>query len=233
MKLDELVTQLRDAYGTDLRAVLLYGSAVAGEHFKKRSDYNVAVIIDTFSLDRIREASAVARAWRDDGNPTPMTFTTHEWRTSADVFPMEYADILERHQVLYGEAPFDGITVTRADLRLQTEREALGIVLRLRQATLLAGADAGEQLKLLTGSLSSLMIVFRAVVRLHGGVPVQNYADLVKEVAERVGFDPAPFYAVVHHARDAQPIDKDRTGAVLAGYLRGMEAVAEHADGLA
>src|SRR5258707_8543144 len=30
--------------------------------------------------------------------------TVDEWRHSADVFPMEYADILERHRVLHGAA---------------------------------------------------------------------------------------------------------------------------------
>ena len=43
MKLDELVDQLKKVYGAQLRAVVLYGSAAAGEHIPKRSDYNVLV----------------------------------------------------------------------------------------------------------------------------------------------------------------------------------------------
>jgi hypothetical protein len=232
MTLEALVDQLRNAYGETLRAVVLYGSAVAGEHIQKQSDYNVLVVVDQFPLDRLPATSAVARGWRDAGNPAPMTFTTHEWQTSADVFPMEYADILERHKVLYGNLPFDGIVIDPPALRLQVEHEALGVVFRLRQGVLLAGTDTAAQLKLLTGSLSSLMIIFRGVLRLYGKTPPQNYAELVRDTSEQTGFDPAPFYAVIHHVRREQSIPKDQVSTVVAGYLRGMEATTVHVDQL-
>ncbi|HEV2644679.1 MAG TPA: hypothetical protein VGT98_18340 [Candidatus Elarobacter sp.] len=226
------MTQLRSAYGDTLRAVVLYGSAVAGERVARHSDYNVLVIVSEVPLARLRELSAVTRSWRNDGNPAPMTFTEREWRASADVFPMEYADILERHKVLFGSAPFDGVTVDPQDLRLQVEHETMGVLLRLRNAMLAAGVDAGEQLNLMTASLSSLMIVFRAVLRLHHVTPPQSYADLVAETARATGMDPAPFLEVVGHARATATIPKERAGAVLAAYLQGMERVATHVDAL-
>ena len=61
---------------------------------------------------------------------------------------MEYADILERHRVLDGTPPLDGITVPR-HLRLQLEQEAMGKLLRLRQGVLLAGTDGKRQVELL------------------------------------------------------------------------------------
>lgn len=232
MTLEALVEQLRNAYGETLRAVVLYGSAVAGEHIREHSDYNVLVIVDHFPFDKLPATSAVARAWRDAGNPPPMTFTTHEWQTSADVFPMEYADILERHKVLYGTVPFDGIVIDPNALRLQVEHEALGVVFRLRQGVLVAGSDSAAQLKLLTASLSSLMIIFRGVLRLHQQTPPQNYADLVREAAKHVRFDAAPFHDVILHARREQTIPKDHVSAILAGYVQGMEATASHIDDL-
>lgn len=232
MTLDELVTQLRSAYGTPLRSVVLYGSAVAGEHIAKRSDYNVVVLVDEIPMARLREISAAMRAWRDAGNPPPRTFTMTEWHSAADVFPMEYADLIERHRVLYGEDPFPGVVVDPADLRLQVEREALAMLLRLRQGVLLAGADAGEQLKLMAASLSALMIVFRGVLRLHGHSAPQDYIELSRAVARDVGIDPAPFEDVVHEVRGDRRIPKDRAADVLAGYLRATEAVARHVDAL-
>jgi predicted nucleotidyltransferase len=230
--LDELVTQLRSAYGGVLRAVVLYGSAAAGEHIAKRSDYNVLVVVDDIPLDRLSALASVMRAWRDAGNPAPMTFTVREWENSADVFPMEYADILERNKVLFGADPFAGISVDPADLRLQTEREALSVLLRLRRGVLVTGNDPSEQLRLLDASLSSLMIVFRAVLRLHGRTPPQNNAEVVKDVAELTGVDPDPFYDVIHHVRGDRKIHKDRASAILGTYLRGMKAVTAHIDAL-
>jgi len=233
MTVETLVTQLRAAYGDALRAVVLYGSAVAGEHIKAQSDYNVLVIVESLPLDRLEAASAAMRAWADDGNPAPLTFTTHEWRTSSDVFPMEYADILDRHQLLHGDAAvMTEVSVAPADLRMQVEREALSKVFRLRQQTLLAGTDNKRQLALLADSLSALMIVFRGVLRLYGVTPPRNYEELVRDVAARTGIDATPYRDVIRHVRGEQTIPKDGADAVLAGYLRGMEAVAAHVDGL-
>ena len=234
MTLDELVTQLRGAYGTALRSIVLYGSAAAGggEHVAKRSDYNVLVIVDDVPLDRLRELSAVTRAWRDDGNHPPMTFTLREWQGSSDIFPMEYADILERNRVLFGDPPFAGITVAHDDLRLQLEREAMGVLLRLRGAVLLAGTDAGAQLKLMTDSLSALMIVFRGILRLAGRKPPQGHAEIAKEVASLAGVDAAPFDAVARQLRDPKAIPKERAREVLGSYLGGMEAVATYVSAL-
>lgn len=232
MTLDDLVTQLRTAYGPPLRSVVLYGSAVAGEHIAKRSDYNVLVITDEIPMSRLREISAALRAWRNAGNPPPRTFTGAEWWSSADVFPMEYADLIEHHRVLFGEDPFPGVVVDPADLRLQVEREALAALLRLRQGVLLAGVDAAEQVKLMAASLSALMIVFRGVLRLHGQTAPQDYIELSRAVARDVGIDAKPFEDVVHEVRGDQRIPKERAAEVLAGYLRATEAVARHVDAL-
>lgn len=234
MTLDDFVTQLRAAYGDALRSVVLYGSAAAGpgEHVAKKSDYNVLIIVDDVPLDRLRELSSVTRAWRDAGNHPPMTFTEQEWRASSDIFAMEYADILERNRLLYGAAPFDGITVERADLRLQTEREAMGVLLRLRGAVLLAGTDSGEQIKLMTASLSTLMVVFRGVLRLSGRTPPQGRAEIAKEVSALVGMDADPFETVARQLHDAKSITKERAREVLRAYLNGMEAVAKYVSAL-
>jgi hypothetical protein len=233
MTLETLVEQLRAAYGSDLRTVVLYGSAAAGEHIAKRSDYNVLVLVDSLSLERLRAAAAVARAWGEGGNPAPMTLTTREWKGSADIFAMEYADILERHKILYGESPFDGIRVDLGDLRLQLEHEAMGSLLRLRQAVLAAGGDKRRQVDLLSASLSTIMVVFRAVLRLHGVVPATDNVAVSQAVAKYAGFDASPFERVVRHVRDEQRIAPDDAANVLAGYLSGVEQLVDHLDRLA
>ena len=230
MTLEELVAQLRAAYGAELRAVVLYGSAAAGEHIANRSDHNVLVIVDSLPLERLRAAASVARAWADAGNPAPLTLTTSEWRGSSDIFPMEYADILERHKVLYGAPPFDGVVVDRRDLRLQLELEAMGKLLRLRQGVLASGGDEKRQMELLERSLSAIMVVFRAVLRLHGEVPPTDNRELVQRVSQRASFDGTPFDRVVRHVRREQTLASADAGSVLSGYLDGMQRLVAHLD---
>jgi predicted nucleotidyltransferase len=223
MKLDELVRQLQLAYGGGMRSVVLFGSAVAGEHNPKKSDYNVLVIVDSLPLERLRAVAAVTKAWAEDGNPPPMTFTAREWKSSSDIFPMEYADVLERHQVLYGESPFDGIRVSPSDLRLQVEQQTMGKLLQLRQATMGAGGDSKLQLEVLEKSLSTLMVIFRGVSRLVGEAPSQDYEELTRSLAQRAGFSPDPFVRVVRHVRSTEKISRENAAGILEDYLAAME----------
>ena len=230
MTLDELVSQLQNAYGTTLRSVVLYGSATAGEHIAKKSDYNVLVVLDAVPLDRLAAVGAVLKAWGEAGNPPPMMFTASEWQSSADVFPMEYADILDRHRVLYGPDPCVGITVARDDLRLEVEQQALGKLLHLRRGVMAAGIDDKADIELLEASLSAIMVVFRGVARLHGDVPPQDYAELSRSVAAKAGFDVAPFERLVRHVRGEAKIPRPEARQVLAGYLAGMESLVAYLD---
>ncbi len=230
MTLDELVKQLRAAYGTALRSIVLYGSSAGGEAGNKKQDHNVLVIVDSLDASRLRAASAASRAWVDAGNHAPLTLTHDEWLGSADIFPMEYADILDRHRVLHGEPPFDGIRVDLRDLRLQVEQEAMGKLLRLRQGLLSAGNDQDRELELLSESISSVLVEFRAFLRLHSAQPPKDNVQLVETVGQRAGFDPAPFVRVVRHIRGDPTLRPAEAGDVLAGYLRGMERLVSYLD---
>jgi predicted nucleotidyltransferase len=235
MTLDELVRQLRAAYKERLVSVVLYGSAAGGDHIPNRSDYNVLVLLDSIDSAQLDAsssvaASAVARAWREAGNPPPMTMSLEEWRRSADIFPMEYADILERNRVLHGDAPFAGISVSPADLRLQLEHEVMGKLLQLRQGAMLAGTDGKRQTELVAASLSTMMVLFRAVLRLHGErAPTENVATATR-VGALAGFDPAPFLRAVRHVRGDERLSGAEPGQVLGGYLAAVEQLSRHLD---
>ncbi len=233
LTLDDLVAQLRGVFAAELHAVVLYGSAAAGEHIPNRSDHNVLVIVERLDMARLRALSATARAWREAGNPPPLTFTLEEWRESSDVFPVEYADMLERHRVLYGASPFDGIRVSRADLRLQVEREALGKLLALRQGTLAAGNDDKAELRLLAGSVSAIMVVFRGVERLRGRTPSRDNVELSRSVAAAAGVDAESFVRVVRHVRGEQKLAPSDAPAVLDAYMNGVDGVVRFLDGFA
>lgn len=229
MTLDELVSQLRAAFGTELRAVVLYGSAAAGEHVPKKSDYNVLVIVDSLAADRLSAASAAVAAWRDAGNPPPLTLTTDEWSASADIFPMEYADILERNKVLHGSIPTQ-VKVDLADLRLQLEREAMGALLQLRRHALAAGGDAKAQRSLLTESVGTIMVIYRAVLRLNQETPPAENARVVERVAAITGIQPDPVLRVIRDRRGEAAIAAGDVPGVVAGYLAAQQKLVRYLD---
>jgi hypothetical protein len=230
MTLEDLVTQLKAAYGSRLTSVVLYGSAAGGDHIQNRSDYNVLVLVESLAASELAAASAVARAWNEAGNPPPMTMTVDEWRRSSDIFPMEYADILERHRILHGTAPFEGIAVSSSDLRLQLEQQVMGKLLQLRQGALLAGTDGKRQTELVGASLSTMMVLFRAVLRLHGERPEGDNSAIATRVGALAGFDPAPFVRAVRHVRGAEKLSAPEAGNVLTGYIGSIERLNGYLD---
>ena len=232
MTLDDLVRRLREAHGDELCGVALYGSAARGsaEHIPEKSDYNVLVLVAALSMDRLAREAPIARDWRADGNPPPLTLTLSEWQRCVDIYPMEYADILQHHRVLHGKLPLDGIRVDRQQLRLQLESEAMGKLLRLRHLILLASENRAEQIALLESSLSTMLTLFRAYARLRGETPSANSEELSRAVAAQAGFDATPFIRVWRHLKSSEKLQDADVAPTLASYLEAVQAFVSHVD---
>lgn len=230
LTLDDFVQQLRGAYGPALRAVVLYGSAARAGTPPARGSYDLLVVVDALGLDALRRVAPAARAWAEAGNPQPLTLTTAEWRSSADIFPMEYADLLDRHRVLAGALPVDDVRVDVHDLRRQAEQQTLGTLLQLRGTILAAGNDAKRRLALVEASLSTMFVLFRTVARLQGVTPDADAAALAAWTGAAAGFDPAPFARAVRHVRGEARLAPADAEGVLAGYLDGLEQLVAHLD---
>lgn len=230
MTLDDLVGQLRQMHGGRLRCVLLYGSAAAGEQLERQSDLNVLVLVEAIDTTQLEALAQTARAWEEAGNPPPLELTVREWLRSADIFPMEYADILERHRVMHGSLPTEGLTVQAADLRRQTEYEAMSKVLRLRQGIMRAGNDVKQQKALLGASHSTLMVILRAAVRTTGERAPADRAALITRAAALASFDERPFQRVHELVRGRDDVSALEAKQLLFGTLEGMERLTEWLD---
>ena len=231
MQLDELVAQLQRAIGSSMVGIVLYGSAASDEHVHGHSDHNVLVIVETLPVDTMRTLGQTVRAWSEAGNPPPLLFTRAEWQGSADVFPMEYADVLERHRVLAGTLPLQGIEVRTSDLRLQTEQEALGKLLRLRRAVITAGTEVARQRELLRASLSAFLVIMRSVLRLNDVLPPRDAGEVIARTASLANFDAAPFARVQAMIRGSTLADGDVDGVTRA-YVDGAERLVRYLDQL-
>lgn len=230
MTLNTLVDQLRAVYGTELVAVVLYGSAARGEHLEKHSDLNVLVVVQRIGIEQLRREAPVAQAWREAGNPPPLTLTRGEWLGSADIFPMEYADILAHHKVLAGALPLDGVRVDMRDFRLQLEHEAMSKLLRLRHAVLTAGSDLAAQRELLERSVSTMLVLVRATLRLVGEEPAADSEAACARASACTGVDLAPVVRVVRHLRSKEQMTRDEVPAVLERYLAAVGSLTSYID---
>lgn len=233
MTLDELVTELSTAHGDALEAIVLYGSA-ARLLGPPAGTIDVLVVVRTLADAALGAAGTATRAWMKAGHPAPLTLTSAEWRTSADIFAIEYADILSVHRVLFGALPTDGLAVSRRDLRLQLEREVMGKVIQLRREMQARHGDGSAQRALLEAAHGTIFALFRAALRLTQGLtaPYLDTDIVARDVAAKAGFDAAPFLALVAHRRGTAKLNDRDAATVLRGCHDGLERLAAWLDGI-
>lgn len=208
----------------------LYGSAARGEQLRRQTDINVLVVVERITMEHLRRESPVAQSWREGGNPPPLTLTRSEWLSSADIYPIEYADILAHHRVLAGSLPLEGIVVDRADLRLQLEHEAMSTLLRLRHSILLAGRDMKRLRSVLEESVSTSLVLMRALLRLLGESPSADSEVVVARVQERCGLDSASLLRIVRHSRDQQSLSTGDTEETAERYVGLLQSLVSYLD---
>ena len=231
LTLDTLAAEVAAALGTRLVSFLLYGSAARG-NAPAGAPSDTVLICDAADEPLLAALEPLVRRWVAGGQPPPLVLTEREWRTSADTFAVEYADIRASHRVLAGADPWAGIVVDRAHQRLQLERELRGKVLRLRQGYLAGRGDARTLDELVRDTTGGWLTMLRAVLRLAGRTVPDAPADVVRAGAELAGFPPEPVAALVAAARgSAGPRLAPRDPRV-AAYLAAVARTAEYVDSL-
>jgi predicted nucleotidyltransferase len=225
---EELTEKLKAACGANLRSAVLYGSSAAGDRLKA-SDHNVLLVLDRVAGADLLALAGATAAWTDAGNPPPLVFAREELRRSADVFPVELADIRDSRRVLWGEDPLEGIEPDPANLRHQLERELKEKQLRLRDRFLLTGGRPREVERLLAGSLSSLLVLFRAALRLHGERPPAKKLEALAALRRRIEFDDGAFREAWELKEGRRPAGLDAL-ALFDRYLKAVQTVTDAVD---
>jgi len=232
--LEQLVEKLRKALDPDLISVVLYGSAAAGDHDEKFSDYNVLCVLPSIGPEQLRATETIFRWWREHGNPSPLLLTETELRGSTDCFPIEFHDIREHHRVLYGPDLVSTLEIDRTFYRAQVEHDLRARLLRLRQKASGILSDTDVLRRLLADSISTFCVLLRHALILHGEDPPPRKREVVERARERFGIDAAPFSKLLDLREERiKPKDLDPE-PLLAAYLKEIEkaiAAVDRADG--
>lgn len=223
--------EVASLYGEELISVVLYGSAARGDFHEGVSDLNVLVLLREVDPAALRRGSSLARRWTEAGNQPPLLLGVEEWRRSADVFPIETADIQAGHRVLRGTDPFDGVRIDPEHLRLQCEHELKGKQITLRERYLLSADRPDELGQLFHGSVSTFLVLFRTVLRLAGEPVPTAPGEVVGAVARRAGFDPEPLLRVLEARHAGTPLRPAADDPIATGYLEAVARVVEWVDG--
>lgn len=165
--IDAFVRAARTALGADLIAIVLFGSAAAGQ-LRATSDVNLLVVLrrfDAAAIDVLRPAAEQARL---AVQLRPMWVLADELPHASEAFAVKYGDMARRHVVLHGADPFAGLRVPRAAQVAQLRQMLLNLVLRLRAVLVDHGQHPTRLGAALADAAGPLRVAAAALLELEG-----------------------------------------------------------------
>jgi len=188
-----VVDDYKRIFGKDLVSVMVYGSAASRQYKPGKSDINFMVVLSETGIDGLDRALGVVANWKKHNVATPLFLTEDYVRTSLDVFPVEYLNLKNNHQIVYGKDILDGLTFAPEFIRLQCEREIKGKLLLLREAFLETGGKAKRLRGLVGESLKAFSAIFGGLLYLEGQSLPERKRDVVTKMCDTFDMDKALF----------------------------------------
>jgi hypothetical protein len=160
-KVRPVIDDLQRIFADRLAAVVVYG-------WRQHGHVPTLALVRSLSLDDLNACAERASAWRRAGAATPLLLTHGDFARSLDAFPIEYGEILDHHEVVFGADPFDGLTINGEDRRRACEVQVKSHLLHLREDYVDGGAQRGETDTLVRESAPGFGAVLRHLARLDG-----------------------------------------------------------------
>lgn len=207
--LDLLTADLQAIFRNRLRSICAYGHGDRDD-----DDTHTIVFVDQLSFDDLAACAPRTRGWLARGLAVPLILQEAEFVRTLDVFPLEYGEIIASHVVVFGEAPFQGISVSEQDRRRGCELQAKSHLIHLREGYIESGGSpkaVGQLIAASAPSLSSLLA---------------NLRRLDPAAAERAGIT-GELFREIATAADTTIADPS---PLLARYLSAVERLWQEVD---
>jgi predicted nucleotidyltransferase len=192
-QISEFVGRLAEAAGANLKSVILYGSAAAGDYVPEHSDLNLLCVLGEPSFATIQKLAPAVEWWGKQKHHPPLLMTDEELRRGADVFSIEFLDMQQNYRLLWGADPLKGLAIPMRLHRAQVEYELREKTILLRQRLLTVASDATAKWELLLRSLPAFSTLARHALIAMGEKPAASKREAVEELAAKAGIDARAF----------------------------------------
>lgn len=232
-KLQPYLADLAGEIGENLSSIVVYGSAVAGEFDPKRSNINLIVVVEELDLDLLHRVQPLIQKGTRKGIVAPLFFTCQHMDTSSDVFPIEFLDMSDFHEVIYGPDPFARFEIGTENLRLESEEKLKGSLINLRQGYLEVADKRGPMMDLISSSITGIISICRGLIRLAGEKAPASKKEVIRRMAELYPVEADSFLKALEIKLTAPRITRQEMDAFFASYLDDLEELALHVDRMA
>jgi predicted nucleotidyltransferase len=232
--LTDFTSAARQAFGDDLRAIVLYGSAAEGR-LRPTSDVNLLLVLSRFQQTTAAQLSEPLRVGQAMIKLTVMFLLESEIKEAAEAFAVKFADILQRRQVLYGADPFAGLTISRAAELGRLKQSLLNLTLRWREAFVARGLREEQMAAVVAEAAGPLRACASALLMLEGK-PAASPKEALEQVAATlsetgIGEEQAPL-ARITEARQNRLLPPGVAGTTLFQLIELAQAMQARAASL-
>ncbi|MDC8760373.1 hypothetical protein [Janthinobacterium fluminis] len=168
--LTAFVAAAKTAFGADLSAVVLYGSAADGQ-MRATSDVNLLLLLKRFEqpgADALREPLRLAHAAIQ---LQAMFLLDSELAAAADAFAVKFSDIIVRHRVLHGADPFGTLRTAREAVLRRLKQVLLNQQLRMRERYVLLSLREEQLVAAIADAAAPLRAAAASLAQLEGQLP--------------------------------------------------------------
>lgn len=224
--------RLISALGPSIRSVSAYGSATGPDFVPGKSNVNLVLVVTRLDQELMTGILDVVKWGMKKRVVPPLLLTPEHITSSIDVFPIEFLEIKESQVVLHGEDAFASIEPKSDHLRLECESQLKAALVRTRQAYLEAGTTRRGAELVLHASLTSLIPVFRAMLRLKGLEVPRRKAAVVAALGDAFELVPDTFNAILRDKAGDEKIGGKEAHHVLGKYITDLEKLSAMVDQL-
>ncbi|MDE0855683.1 MAG: nucleotidyltransferase domain-containing protein [Nevskia sp.] len=182
--LDTFIAAARAALGEQLVAAALFGSAAEGR-LRVTSDVNLILVLSCFDAARIRELREPLRLAHATIRLETMMILQDELPAASEAFAVKFADIRERHKLLFGPELFGGFAPSRAALLARLRQILLNFVLRTRERYALVSLREEQLAVLVADAAGPLRSAAGLILQLEGrsaATPREALETLAREL---------------------------------------------------
>jgi hypothetical protein len=222
---DTLVRDLGGVFRGRLLSLVVYGGQVDGD---ATAPLQALALVSSFTADDLEACAHLSAEWHRAGIGAPLILPDSEFRTSLDVFPLEYGEIVRAHTLVFGADPFAGVAISSQDLRLACEAQAKSHLLHLRQGYVQTGGKLPAVARLVAASAPAFAALLRNVGRLTG-VQTTDRMEATRQGAHAAGLPDDTVSAVLalEHPSAVPASDPAR---LFPAYLAAVERLAAVVD---
>jgi predicted nucleotidyltransferase len=230
--LESYLNEIKNSFGANLKAAILYGSKASGEDSKDNSDHNLLVILEKIDYAQMAGLAPATKRWIKEGNPPPHIFTCEEFLGSTDVFPIEFLDMKETHKLFYGEDFLSELNINRTHLRHECEYNLRSNLLKLRQSYIALNGKPREIRALLIDSISAFLVLFKHAAGLLGEQIPAKKIDSLPILSQKIGLKTNSFMNIYNMKHGDKAPLKLEPEKLIEEYMTEIEKVIKVVDGL-